>query len=160
MDEAHAPLLEVAAELLDHGGDVLDLGCGNAMLLKKVWERSGKRATPFGIDVHRERVAHARTVLPDFAANFRIGDMRAAEELTALRRHYRLVMLSINRLLEVSEARARQIIGEIRQWSDFLLVYQYPASGSVSDLAALADRFGLRVTIRTPLVVVAEGRSE
>jgi SAM-dependent methyltransferase len=157
MDRAHAPLVALAAGTLGSGGAVLDLGCGNAILLKKIYERVGKRAIPFGIDLRHEHVAHARNVLPDFASNFRVGDMLAGEDLSALRRHYRLVILGINRLLEVSQERARQFTQEIRRWCDYLLVYRYPSAEPLLDLDALADGFDLRVTVRTADAVVAEG---
>jgi hypothetical protein len=66
-------------------------------------------------------------------------------------------MLSVNRLLEMSETRAKRCIEMLLEWSNSLLVYQYPGDSAVPDLSTLADRFGLRVRVRTPHVVIATG---
>ena len=159
MDQAHAPLVRLAAETLVGGGAVLDLGCGNAMLLKKICERVGPGAVPCGIDLRQAHIDRARTVLPHYASNFQTGDMFggmfAGNDRAALRRRYRLVMLGVNRLLEAPEERARQLLEEIRQWTEYLLIYSYPSAGSASDLDAVADRLGLRIAIRTPDAIVS-----
>jgi hypothetical protein len=109
--------------------------------------------------VFQQHIAHARQVLPDFAANFVIGNLFADEDLDQLRQPYRLVMVGFNRLLEVSEERACQFTSEIRRWCDNLLVYRYPSAEPTSDLETLADRFGLRITGRARDAIVASGCS-
>jgi tRNA1(Val) A37 N6-methylase TrmN6 len=62
-------------------GRILELGCGNGMLLRYLSERSENRLTPFGIDIDPCAIETARTViLPDFADNFRVGDVRDYHE--------------------------------------------------------------------------------
>lgn len=58
-------------------GRILELGCGNGMLLRYLGERSGQHLTPFGADLDRHVIETARaTILPDFADNFRVADVR------------------------------------------------------------------------------------
>jgi trans-aconitate methyltransferase len=156
MDRAHELVGDVAAQVLaGSGGPVLDLGCGNAMLLKRIVARAGSHVIPFGLDLQRQHIEHARVVLPENAANFQVGDM-FADDLEWKQRRYRLVLISANRLLEVSETKAREFTDCLLTLCDHLLAYRYP-SPSPADLDALADRCGLRVEVRTPHAIVANG---
>jgi 2-polyprenyl-3-methyl-5-hydroxy-6-metoxy-1,4-benzoquinol methylase len=163
MARAHAPVVGLASRAIGGGGAILDLGCGNGILLKKICDRLGNDAIPFGVDAHHEHIAHARDILPNFASNFRVGDIFASGDLSPLDRRYRLVLIGINRLLEASGERGRQLADEIQKRSDFVLVYRYPsASESAQDLDLLARQFGLRLTDRAidsaVAAAVAEGR--
>ena len=58
-------------------GKILELGCGNGMLLRYLREQANHRLTPFGVDIDIRAVETARTtILPDFAENFVVGDAR------------------------------------------------------------------------------------
>ena len=62
--------------LIDRGVKIADLGCGNGMLLKFIVTFSGHNLVPWGNDVNDEAIDEAkRTVLPDYATNFSIGDI-------------------------------------------------------------------------------------
>lgn len=144
MDEAHRPIVELAAASLDAGGTLIDLGCGNGVLLKKITEaRAG--VIPFGVDVDETKLAHARTLLPAFGANFVAGSMFESIPLDA-ETVYSLVILMPGRLLEVDEA----VAGRLREWLrghfTTLLVYAYGEwTTRYGDLAGLAARAGLKL---------------
>lgn len=147
MDRAHDPIVALAATALGSGGgSVLDLGCGNGVLLGKIGDRTGGRVVPFGIDVEATRIAHARRLLPGFASNFRVGSLFEDEALWDRGFEYHLVLLAIRRLVEVPPEVATRLK---RRLSDQrLLVYVYPeAHESSAHLDALAARAGLRLTV-------------
>ena len=77
MDGSHEPILMTANPVLaENSGMVLDLGCGNGALLKKLLDASPS-IVPFGIDVEAGRIAHASELLPRFADNFVAGNLSA-----------------------------------------------------------------------------------
>ena len=58
------PIVALAmAVLAGTSGNILDLGCGNGMLLKKIHEASPATVS-FGIDVAPSRIEHARNDAP------------------------------------------------------------------------------------------------
>ena len=61
---------------INRNGKIMDLGCGNGMLLKFLIKFSGKQLEPFGIDHNEECIYQAVSeVLPEYAQNFRICDI-------------------------------------------------------------------------------------
>src|SRR5437868_6272896 len=59
MDDAHQPIVALATAVLSGtGGNILDLGCGNGILLKKIHEAQ-PTSVPFGIDVTPSRIGQA-----------------------------------------------------------------------------------------------------
>jgi hypothetical protein len=159
MDRAQAPLLDLVAHAIGDGGNVLDLGCGNAMLLKKIRGRVGNGVVPFGIDRQAQCIAHARTLLPEFASNFHVDDMFAAHDRWLARRQYRLALISVNRLFEVPQDRAKRFAEDIRQLCDSVVVYQYPSASAAHDLDAVANVFGWPVALRSPNAALVVGRT-
>ena len=82
-------------------GTVIDLGCGNGALLKKICEaRTG--VIPFGVDVDESKLEHARLLQPAFSANFVAGNMFESIPIDA-DTVYSLIILMPGRLLEVDE---------------------------------------------------------
>jgi hypothetical protein len=146
MDREHLPIVDQAsAALQKRGGDVLDLGCGNGALLKKIRERM-RDVVPFGIDCEDVRVEHACTLHSDCPENFISGNMFEEGSIWAKEDGYRLIMLMPGRLLEAETARATRLRARLRRHGDLLLVYAYgewlTRHGS---LAELARRAGLRM---------------
>jgi hypothetical protein len=107
MDEAHRPIVELAHTSIGDTGTVLDLGCGNGALLKKICEPR-PNLIPFGMDLDETKLEHARQLQPSFAANFVAGSMFDGVPLDA-DTVYSLVMLMPGRLLEVDDASAGQL---------------------------------------------------
>jgi len=125
MDEAHHPLVALArVTLAGQGGAVLDLGCGNAVLLSKLYADNAA-LIPFGVDNVAAHIAHAREVLPDFAANLVEDDLFAADMLWPPDRRYALVILMPGRFLEVDAARAASLKARLQQHVERILVYAY-----------------------------------
>lgn len=57
--------------LIDHDGRVLDLGCGNGLLLRHLVKRSKFKLEPYGVDFIRESIEQARElILPEYRDNF------------------------------------------------------------------------------------------
>jgi len=128
MDEAHAPVLQAAAAAI-HQRDakhcrVLDLGCGNGALLKKIVEAC-PGAIPAGIDLRESCIMHARELLPEFAANFLVGDLFDGAALWHRDERYNLVLLMVGRLREVSASRTDALKHRLGAHNVRLLIYAY-----------------------------------
>lgn len=62
---------------IDHSGRVIDLGCGNGLLLKHLVENSRYELIPYGVDFIEESIEQAkREILPRFADNFVVANVR------------------------------------------------------------------------------------
>ncbi|HMF97237.1 MAG TPA: class I SAM-dependent methyltransferase [Vicinamibacterales bacterium] len=144
MDEAHRPIVELAVSTLGATGTVIDLGCGNGALLKKIAEaRPG--VVPFGVDTDETKLEHARLLQPAFGANFVAGNMFERIPLDA-DTVYSLVILMPGRLLEVNESSRCQLREWLRGHFQQLLVYGYGDwLTRYEGLAGLAARAGLTV---------------
>ena len=142
MDEAHRPIVDMALTSIGETGTVIDLGCGNGALLKKICEaRSG--LIPFGMDVDEAKLEHARLLQPAFSANFIAGNMFERIPIDG-DTVYSLVILMPGRLVEVDPAVARQLRGWLRGHFTRLLVYGYGEWLTRYDgLSGLAERAGL-----------------
>lgn len=142
MDEAHRPIVELAVTSLGDTGTVIDLGCGNGALLKKICEaRTG--VIPFGVDVDESRLEHARLLQPAFSANFVNGNMFERIPIDA-DTVYTLIMLMPGRLLEVDEGSARRLREWLQGHFQRLLVYGYGEwLTRYGGLSGLAGRAGL-----------------
>ncbi|HEU4925683.1 MAG TPA: class I SAM-dependent methyltransferase [Vicinamibacterales bacterium] len=142
MDEAHRPIVELAVTSLGDSGTVIDLGCGNGALLKKICEaRTG--VIPFGMDVDESKLEHARLLQPAFSANFIAGNMfeRIPVDPDTV---YSLIILMPGRLLEVDETSGRRLREWLRGHFNRLLVYGYGEWLTRYDgLSGLAARAGL-----------------
>jgi hypothetical protein len=141
MNVAHAPLVTAAAGLLDHhGGAVLDLGCGNGALLKKI-NALRPNAIPYGIDRNKAAIAVARSAMPEFAANFWVGDIW--QEAALWTRRFRLVLLSLRRFEEIDDATAAALIEKLGRQAEQVLVYAYAEQGRSALNTQVAAQFGL-----------------
>lgn len=146
MDEAHEPIVNLAAAALSGtGGNVLDLGCGNGALLKKICAANA-RVVPYGVELGPERVAHARQLLPDFAANFFAGSMFEDDRVWADDRRYALALVMPGRFLEVEPAEGERLKSFLKKRCDRILVYAYGDwLTRYQGLAGLARQAGLRL---------------
>lgn len=142
MDEAHRPIVEMALTSLGETATVIDLGCGNGALLKKICEaRAG--VIPFGVDVDESKLEHARLLQPPFSTNFIAVNMFERIPIDA-DTVYSLIILMPGRLLEVDEVSARRLREWLRGHFQRLLVYGYGEWLTRYDgLSRLAERAGL-----------------
>lgn len=142
MDSSHEPILKTAkSALANNPGEILDLGCGNGALLKKLLD-TNPSIIPYGVDVETSRIEHARELLPHFADNFVAGDLFDTESLWPEGRKYALVLLMPGRLLEVTPDRAAQMRARLRDQCECVLIYAYgdwiTRYGTLGNLAAAA----------------------
>jgi uncharacterized protein len=143
MDQLHRPIVDLAREALSGmSGNVLDLGCGNGMLLKKVCEGRGD-LKPHGVDCNRSALGHARQVMPEFADSFTHGDLFDVELWDRGPGHYALALFMPGRLREAPPDRAKKVLDHLRSSSSRVLVYAYP--DWAEEIGALARQVGLEL---------------
>jgi 2-polyprenyl-3-methyl-5-hydroxy-6-metoxy-1,4-benzoquinol methylase len=64
------------SSLIHRGGKIIDLGCGNGLLLKYLCENGMFPLVPYGIDFVKEPIEQAkREILPGFQNHFRLGNI-------------------------------------------------------------------------------------
>jgi 2-polyprenyl-3-methyl-5-hydroxy-6-metoxy-1,4-benzoquinol methylase len=140
----HAPIVALAQRALaTENGNVLDLGCGNGILLSKVCQGRGD-LIPHGVDSSGSAVAHAKQILGQFAGNFVQGDLFDFELWDSGTRRYALALLMLGRLLEVPRERAMRMLDRLQSSCSRVLAYTYPDWGDQT-LQAIARQFGLEV---------------
>lgn len=62
--------------LVDHDGRVIDLGCGNGLMLRHLVTKSKYKLVPYGIDFIEESIKQAKEVIfPEYAENFKAGNI-------------------------------------------------------------------------------------
>jgi cyclopropane fatty-acyl-phospholipid synthase-like methyltransferase len=65
-------LYRAFAEQIDKNGKVLDLGCGNGLMLKYLISTSGYKLVPYGADFMEKSIWQAKNILfPEYADNFK-----------------------------------------------------------------------------------------
>jgi len=139
----HEPIVKLAVSaFLEKGGNVLDLGCGNGILLREI-HQANSGIVPFGIDMDPSRVEHAQLANPDFARNFTVGDMFESDQVWPKGRRYGLAVVMPGRFLEAGAEQAARLRGRLMEHCDQILVY---ASGEwltrYQNLEGLASRAG------------------
>jgi SAM-dependent methyltransferase len=135
MDLFHEPIVRLAeASLRQATGNVLDLGCGNGVLLKKICQPNGN-LIPWGIDISSENIAHAQLLTSRFSDDFVVSDIFDDCSTWSEDREFQLVVLSLVRLTEVTEEQAGRLLGRIKKHARNLLVYAYDGDGSLEELA-------------------------
>ena len=69
-------IYDLFLSLIDHSGSVIDLGCGNGLMLKHLVENSRYKLTPHGVDFIEESIRQAKEiVLPEYAENFKVANI-------------------------------------------------------------------------------------
>ncbi|XYI02529.1 class I SAM-dependent methyltransferase [Sorangium sp. So ce1128] len=126
MEAAHVPIVELAVSLLAEAGSrrrVLDLGCGNGALLRRICERDA-RAVPGGIDKDPGKIERARMLLPQFHDRLWVGDIFVDESPWMATPSFDVVLLMPGRLLEVGLDRRTELRRKLGTGGR-LLVYAY-----------------------------------
>jgi len=139
MGLSHEPIVKLASETLSQAtGCVLDLGCGNGVLLKKICQPNGN-LIPWGVDVSSDNIAHARLLAPRFSDNFVVSDIFDDCVIWSKDHEFHLVILMLGRLTEVPEGQGEKLLRCIKERARNLLVYAYDDylhhHGSLEELA-------------------------
>ena len=140
MDAAHSAVVELALRALAGGGGwVVDLGCGNGALLRKLGAANA-RVRVRGVELDVEKAAHARTLLGEDADGVVVGDMFSADWARPDGERYALALLMPGRLVEAGAERAARFRTLLQERCERILVYAYgdwlERFGSLSRLAA------------------------
>ncbi|MBO3799975.1 MAG: class I SAM-dependent methyltransferase [Candidatus Brockarchaeota archaeon] len=62
--------------MIDHDGNVIDLGCGNGLMLRRLVTRSSYKLIPYGVDFIEESIKQAiEVILPMYAGNFAVTNI-------------------------------------------------------------------------------------
>lgn len=64
-------IYDVFLKVITKDGKILDLGCGNGLLLKHIMKNSGGHIVPYGVDFIEESINQAKTIVhPEHSENF------------------------------------------------------------------------------------------
>jgi SAM-dependent methyltransferase len=71
-----AEIYDLFLSLIDHSGRVIDLGCGNGLMLRHLVTKSKYKLIPYGVDFIEESIKQAKeVVMPEYAENFKVGNI-------------------------------------------------------------------------------------
>ena len=143
---AHQPIIELAISTLSNRpGTIMDLGCGNGALLKKIIEIN-KQVVPYGIEKDANKIANLQKLIPGHTANFTIGDLFNLEGYEKHDQVFSIVLLMPGRLLEASYKQVEKLKSWIKSHSSHLLVYAYGDwIKKYGSFIALTEKVGLRL---------------
>lgn len=144
MEAAHQPIIKLALSIIgENPAKIVDLGCGNGALLKKLTRINGN-IIPYGIDCNSARIQHARKLHPEFVDNFIIGDMFECDSAWSEKHRFSIAILMVGRLLEVNGCRHRMLRKFLTERVNYILVYAYGDwLNGVEGLKGLAKKGGL-----------------
>ena len=143
LDRVHRPIVRLALSVLENRpGNVIDLGCGNGALLRKI-ARNNPHINVFGVDIQQRRIDHAHLLFPEFPDNFRCGDLFDNEWIWPTGRRYALALLSPTRLMEGSPEAAARLKERLANRCDQILLYKY--GWRLGTLEQLAQQTGMRL---------------
>jgi 2-polyprenyl-3-methyl-5-hydroxy-6-metoxy-1,4-benzoquinol methylase len=68
--------IKVLKKLITHDGKIIDLGCGNGLLLKMYTKQTDLNIIPYGVDFMEKSIRQAkRLVFPEHKGNFIVGNI-------------------------------------------------------------------------------------
>ena len=152
LDKSHQPIIDLAlATLSEKGGNIIDFGCGNGALLKKI-QTANDKVVPYGIDNEASRISHAQIILPKFKDNFFCGDMFTEQLIWPKDTFYSLAILMPGRLLEVEQSQVMAFKEKIQQYCDQILIYAYGDwLTRYGNLSGLAQEVGMESITSTTI---------
>lgn len=151
MDRSHAPIVDRAKRLLlespvgDGPSRVVDLGCGNGALVRKI-VRLCSGLAPGGVDRDPEKTSHARLLNPAASEkSFVVADLFDDTALACSDECY-LVILMLGRLVEVPAEVFQDLLMRLHCVTKHLLVYAYDDYiAQFGSLAEMAERVGIEL---------------
>ena len=144
MQQAHAQVIDfLQNNLTGLAGPVLDLGCGNGVLLQQLCARF-PQAVPLGVDADANRIAHAQQLMPGYAHLFRAGDLYESPSLFHDVQAIGLALLMPGRIAE-DPVRGQALLRWLASLNSHVLAYVYPGYLAKGDtVEAVMERAGLR----------------
>ncbi|EKD55948.1 MAG: radical SAM protein [uncultured bacterium] len=110
-------------QFINSNGNILDLGCGNGQLLRFLVENSQHKLIPHGIDFRQEVINEAKEIiLPDFADNFRIGNITKIDLENNL---FDYILLDPYHLADCDRKNVIQIIIDKLRKNGRVILYSY-----------------------------------
>lgn len=151
--QAHTVILDLVRRVgLKNEDSVVDLGCGNGLLLAKVNKIYGCGVV--GIDTDEVKLQKLLRVINGFAANWQIGygynkvTVRAANiyDWDWNSDRLKLAIISLNRFTEVDAKLFLELMKKFRANVDFLLVYTYNdmPTDRLSDSFEIVDNISVK----------------
>jgi SAM-dependent methyltransferase len=127
MDDAQEPVVDFAVSVLaktESPAKVIDLGCGNGVLLKKIYERC-PHIEPHGIDKAPFRLEHAKASMPDYAKNFVMGDSLQFNSVFPNNKEYSVALIGIDFFIKMDEAIFATFSGTLKKYCQYVILYNY-----------------------------------
>jgi SAM-dependent methyltransferase len=155
MDRSHRPIIDLVGNLLRGLSSppkdrlrVLDLGCGNGALVRKLADLH-PAVVPAGVDLSPEKIFRAQQWHRRFAGEFRVASLFDADIFDGRGSdcddNY-LTILMLGRLIEVPRPIARQFLERLRGRTHHILVYAYDDYlQKFGPLARMAADAGIRL---------------
>ena len=145
LEAEHKPIVTLTQnELKGVCGNVIDLGCGNGVLVSKLCAMS-KGLTPWGCDINRSALEHAAVLFPRYRHHFIPMDIFDPAVWTPTRR-YVLACLMVRRLEDVSRHKAIGLLKNVAVYCDRLLLH-LSRGWSDSNIETLAAKSGLKLRV-------------
>ena len=144
MNQSHKPIVDFANSFIrDNSYSIIDLGCGNGSLLKKI-KNVCCNITPFGIDHDKLAIEHGRTIMPEYADNFILGDIFKSVDIWKQREYYDIALLMPGRLTVVNEDHRNWLKKQLKKHCKAIIIYLYNDWLGRSDgLKEISKRVGI-----------------
>lgn len=137
MRVAHDLLIDTIGELSLAPGFVLDLGCGNGLLLDKIHTKYDF-LEPIGVESDPERAAKARLRLTGGVYRADIVDS------TVYMGNYELILISLNRFKEIEPEKLTKLLKHFSEHTHYLFVYSYDKWEDEKIAGLLTEYFKIR----------------
>jgi hypothetical protein len=151
MELAHKPIVKlITDEIEDHAANVIDFGCGNGALLKRITD-ANFNIVPYGIDYIPERIEHAQRLHTKYRQNFFVGDIFDGNVFSNLKDQKYVGVLMIGRLVKVDKSKSEKLRSFLKEKCDYVVVYAYDDwCSSVESFANLVAEVGLSLIHKDP----------
>lgn len=127
MHEEHEKIVSALQNLTELKADsmfsIIDLGCGNGALLKKI-KRTFPGASVYGIDNEGKRLGHASLLHPKCEDRFKEMNMFNLSE-SDFAEHFDFALLMPGRLREVAKSKAEAFLTFLKSKVSMIVVYAY-----------------------------------